>query len=104
MTQRRSPSLAGFLFRNAAIGFAAGVLFGVLLVGADVGGLRNLVLQSDSGWIGGFVLCYSLGFTFAAFSCGAAVMRLGSEETKTQGGHPIGLRLVLIPIRVRQNG
>ena len=102
------PTVYSFVLRHAALGFGVGVLLAAGLVASDVAGLRHLVLDSDNGWIGALVLAFSMGLTFGGFQSGAAVMRLGQDDTRPRGGRRSGVRIapsggamMPVPARVR---
>ena len=86
-TWKSLPRLVRFMFRNAAIGIAAGWLFLAMLLWSDIGGLYSLMAQSRLGHIALFLLMGGFAVTFGAAGVSSAVL-LGYEfeEDETPGG------------------
>ena len=69
-----------FLVRHAVLGIAAALVFGGLLIAADVGGLRRLAAADESGWLYLVLLFFGLAVTFGSAAMGISVMSLGRER------------------------
>lgn len=68
------PPLIRFLLKWTSIGMAAGWLFVVLLLVADLGGVRSLLGRAESPVLWVFVLGFSFGISFAQVTVLAAVL------------------------------
>ncbi len=77
-TWKSLPRLVRFMFRNAAIGIAAGWIFLGMLLWADVGGLYSLIAHSRLGHVALFLLFGGFAVTFGAAGVSSAVL-LGHE-------------------------
>ena len=91
------PKLIRLYLVSVAAGFGLAAAFVALLLWADVGGLRHLVLGTDGGWLGGVMLFAFNGIVFAGVQFGVAVMRLAEPEDDRPAG---GLRGRLVPAAV----
>lgn len=80
------PPLLRFMLSHAAIGFALAFVFVGALLGADVSGLRTLLLASDIGWLALALLTFFSGLTFASVQMGLAVMMFGEDDDDDVGG------------------
>lgn len=80
------PKLVRMYIVNVLIGFAIAAAFVVMLVWADVAGLRHLILETEKGWLAGFLLFFSNGIIFAGVQFGIAVMRMAEPEDRPKGG------------------
>ncbi len=69
-----------FLVRHLTVGLGAAVLFGGLLILADVGGLRRLAAADENGWLYLLLLFFGLAVTFGSAAMGVSVMNLGRER------------------------
>ena len=74
---RRLPLLIRFLLQHLALGGAAGVVFGYLLLRFDVAGLGGLMTGSGGGALALFLYFFGLVVTFGSVAMGIAVMGLG---------------------------
>ena len=77
---RQDMTAVRFLVRHAALGIAAALVFGGLLIGADVGGLRRMAGADESGWLYLILLFFGLAVTFGSAAMGISVMSLGRER------------------------
>ena len=77
---RADMTAVRFLVRHLVVGLGAAVLFGGLLVLADVGGLRRLAAADESGWLYLALLFFGLSVTFGSAAMGVSVMNLGRER------------------------
>ena len=69
-----------FLARHAVVGLLAALVFGGLLIAADIGGLRRLAVADESGWLYLALLFFGLAVTFGSAAMGISVMSLGRER------------------------
>lgn len=108
------PPFIRFLLVNAAIGFAAAIVFVAGLIALDVNGLRTLMLASDVGWIALLVLVFFTGLTFASAQVGIAVMRHKTDadddhdrrggrdpDDRFPPGGPDRSNRVVVPVRIK---
>lgn len=77
------PDLVRFLAHNAAIGFAAAIVFVFFLLVMDINGLWTLVTTTNGGSIAVFILTFFVGLTFASVQMGIAVMRERKKAPNT---------------------
>lgn len=73
------PSLLTFLGLHCAIGVAAGIFFAAVVVLVDLGGMRQLLVDSSEPFIPMFVLFVMCALTFGALKMGIAIMSLPLE-------------------------
>ena len=95
------PELIRLYIVNVLIGFAIAAAFVVMLVWADVMGLRHLILETEKGWLAGFLLFFSNGIIFAGVQFAIAVMKMAEPEDGPRGGTraPV-VNLEPAPVRV----
>lgn len=74
------PSLIAFLGLHCAMGVAAGVVLAGLVVLVDLGGIRQLLVESSEPFIPMFLLFAMFALTFGALKMGIAIMSLPLEE------------------------
>ena len=98
------PQLVRLYIVNVLIGFAIALAFVAALVWLDVAGLHHLVLETDTGWLGGLMLVMFNGVVFAGVQFAIAVMRMADPaDAAPPGGRrrrPLSGRLVPIPVPV----
>lgn len=85
------PKLVRLYIVSVAIGFAISAIFVTGLVALDLGGLRDLVLGSSSGWLAGVMLFVFNGIVFAGVQFGYAVMSMAERDDPPSGGRPARL-------------
>ena len=92
------PKLIRLYITSILAGFALALAFVALLLALDVANLRHLVLETQTGWLGGLLLVVFNGIVFAGVQFGIAIMRMADlgDDTPRGGLH----QPVLIPIRV----
>ena len=90
---------------SVAIGFALSAVFLGLLIWADVGGLRHLVLETASGVVAAIMLFVMNGIIFAGVQFAIAIMRLADDDDAPRGGlrAPSALRLAPIKVLLKPN-
>jgi hypothetical protein len=71
-----------FLAQHLAVGLGAAALFGGLLILADIGGLRQLAMADENGWLYILLLFFGLAVTFGSAAMGVSVMNLGRERDR----------------------
>ena len=84
------PKLVRLYITQVLIGFGLALAFVGLLLALDVAGLRHLVLETRSGWLGGVMLVVFNGVVFAGVQFGIAIMRMATPE---ESDPPRGTRL-----------
>ena len=96
------PQLVRLYIVNVLIGFAIALAFVAALVWFDVAGLRHLVLETDTGWLGGLMLVMFNGVVFAGVQFAIAVMKLAEPPEGPKGGTraPAVFRK-LVPVRIK---
>lgn len=72
--------LLGFLLTHLLYGVIGALLFGVLLLYADVGGLHTLIRRSEDGLIFLVLLFFGLIVTFGSVAMGIGIMSLGEDR------------------------
>ncbi|WP_210526670.1 hypothetical protein [Rubellimicrobium arenae] len=97
------PNLIRLYILNVFAGFGLAVTFVALLLVFDVGGLRHLVLETKTGWLGGVMLVVFNGIVFAGVQFGIAIMRMAADEDGTPpGGRSVrpspAMALVEVPV------
>jgi hypothetical protein len=60
-------------------GCIAGLVAAVALVAINLGSLRDLMLQTQGGWLAFVLLMFALAATFGAVAFGHAVMTVGDD-------------------------
>ena len=78
----RFPRLLRFLAFHAALGAVAGLVLAMVMIGANVAGLRDLMVASEALVLGSAMLAISFALTFASASMGTAIMLLPSERVR----------------------
>ena len=79
-----------------------------LLIWADVGGLRHLVLETASGVVAAIMLFVMNGIIFAGVQFAIAIMRLADDDDAPRGGlrapmtKILALRPLPVPIKSAQ--
>ncbi|RDD61177.1 hypothetical protein [Ferruginivarius sediminum] len=69
-----------FLLHHVVGGIVGAVAFLALILAFDLGGLRQLILESRHGWLAGALLLFGLIVTFGSVAMAAAVMLLGRDR------------------------
>ena len=99
MRRTHDTRLVRFLAGHAVAGALIALATVSLLLIADVGGLRGLVVRSDVGLLALAVMSGFFVITFASVQMGVAVMlHLDTEDRGRRDPMPTGMRLQ--PIRV----
>ena len=94
------PRLIRLYIRSVLTGFAIAALFAAMLVWADVGNLRHLVLGSRDGLLAAFLLWFFNGIVFAGVQFALAIMLL-AEGDGPRGGRRLRLVAPQRPVPVR---
>ena len=84
------PSLLVFLGMHCAMGVAAGTVCAAIVVLIDLGGMKQLLVNSSEPFIPMFVLFTMFALTFGAVKMGMAIMSLPLEapdETEDDGDY-----------------
>jgi len=69
-----------YVLPHLLAGCLAGVVASVGLVATNLGSLRDLVLNTDGGWVAFALLTFGLVVTFGLIAIGGAIMAIGSRE------------------------
>lgn len=93
------PKLVRLYITHVAIGFALAVAFVVMLVWADIAGLRHLVLETEMGWLAAIMMVMFHGVVFGAVQFAIAVMRMAEDDSGPKGGRRAP-QMRLDPVRV----
>lgn len=80
------PKLVRLYIINIAIGFLLAVIFTALLVGLDIGNLRDLVTTVSGGWLAVLMLIVFHTILFGGVQFAIAVMRMADHKTPPPGG------------------
>ena len=92
------PKLIRLYIISALTGFALALAFVAALLALDVANLRHLVLETQTGWLGGLLLVAFNGIVFSGVQFGIAIMRMAEPGDDAPRG---GLHQpALIPVRV----
>ena len=75
---QRAP--VAFMLRHLAAGGVGSAVFGGLILGFDMAGLRHLILTSQDGWLFTVMLFFGLFITFGGVALAVGVMSLGEEK------------------------
>lgn len=78
--KKHEKNVLDFLLTHLLYGTVGGFLFGVLLLWADVGGLRTLIKGSDDGLLFVVLLFFGLFITFGSVGMGIGIMSLGEDK------------------------
>ena len=80
------PKLVRLYIVNVAIGFGLSAVFLAAMIWLNIANLGHLVLETQSGWIGGLMMFVSNGVIFAGAQFGIAVMRQADRDEGPRGG------------------
>ncbi|MFN3938111.1 MAG: hypothetical protein ACK4KW_11090 [Gemmobacter sp.] len=80
------PKLIRLYITHVAIGFGISAAFLAGLLALDVAHLRHLILNTEMGWLAGFMIFMFSGSIFAGVQFGIAVMRMAEPEGGPRGG------------------
>jgi hypothetical protein len=69
-----------YVLPHLLAGCLAGVVASVGIVATDVGSLRELVLNTQGGWMAFGLLTFGLVVTFGSIAMGGAIMAIGQGE------------------------
>jgi hypothetical protein len=69
-----------YILPHLLAGCLAGVVASVGIVATNLGSLRDLVLNTQGGWIAFGLLTFGLVVTFGSVAIGGAIMGIGSGE------------------------
>lgn len=79
------PRLVRLYIVQVLIGFALAVVFVALLLMTNVGNLRHLLLNTQGGYMGLFLLVFFNGVVFAGVQFAIAVMRMAEDDNPPSG-------------------
>jgi hypothetical protein len=69
-----------YILPHLLAGCLAGVVASVGLVATNVASLRDLVVNTQGGWIAFALLTFGLVVTFGSIAMGGAIMAIGSGD------------------------
>lgn len=78
--KKHEKNVLDFLLTHLLLGTIGGFLFGLLLLWADVGGLRTLITGSDDALLIIILLFFGLFITFGSVGMGIGIMSLGEDK------------------------
>jgi hypothetical protein len=79
------PDIFRFYLRHCLIGFALAGVFVALILWANVGNLRHLILGASGGMLPLFLLWFFNGIVFAGVQFGCAVMLMAEPSDPPSG-------------------
>jgi hypothetical protein len=71
-----------YILPHLLAGCLAGLVASVGIVATNLGSLRDLVLNTQGGWIAFGLLTFGLVVTFGSVAMGGAIMGIGSGEDR----------------------
>lgn len=80
------PPLLRFLLLNLGIGVGVGIGFAALVVIANVGALKTLIVGAENPWLVIFLLYFMCALTFGSLAMGAAVMSMPYDKIDEDDG------------------
>ncbi|MBF9034671.1 hypothetical protein HKCCE2091_10490 [Rhodobacterales bacterium HKCCE2091] len=94
------PAHIAFLLRHAFVGFLIAAGFAAVLLVADFGGLRHLVLITDGGFVALAAFVVFCTITFGSVQIGVRIMMM-AERPSDDGGRGLGQVALAEPVPVR---
>jgi hypothetical protein len=91
--------LVRLMIFNWMLGWAVGFACAALVLGSNVGGIRDLMMRSDVMWQGLTLLFGGFGLFFGGVVCATAIMLLPTEE-ESDGGRGGLSEPILLPAYV----
>lgn len=82
----RFPRVVRYLAWYLLMGTLSGMLAAVLVIEANVSGLKDLMLANDLLMAGTALLMFLFALTFASVAMGIGVMMIGREPEDDEGG------------------
>ncbi len=98
--RRRLDRVVRLIIVNGALGVGLGAAGALTLLAFDVLGLRTLLFQSDTEWVGVAAFVFLFGLAFGGVLAAFAAMRADDDDDEPRGG----LRapaLAYAPVRAR---
>lgn len=92
------PRLVRLYLRSVAWGFCLGLIFALLILWSDAGGLRHLVLSAPGGWLAIALLVIFHALMFSGVQFAIAVMAMAEDA---DGGAGNGRRRSQVSHRLR---
>jgi hypothetical protein len=84
-TAKSSSRLVRLMISNWMLGWVVGFVCAALVLASNVGGIRDLMMNSDVMLQGLALLFGGFGFTFGGVVCATAIMLLPTEEMEEPG-------------------
>jgi ABC-type uncharacterized transport system permease subunit len=69
-----------YVLPHLLAGCLAGLAAAGGIVATDLGSLRELMAQSDHGWLAGVLLAFGFVVTFGSAAVGRAIIELGDQD------------------------
>lgn len=85
-SRSRVPRVVRYLAWYLLMGTLSGMLAAVLVIEANVSGLKDLMLANDLLMPGTALLMFLFALTFASVAMGIGVMMIGHEPEDDKGG------------------
>ncbi|WP_211371235.1 hypothetical protein [Paracoccus limosus] len=79
------PRLIRLYLRSITLGFSLGLIFTLLLLWSDVGGLRHLLMTTAGGWLAIALLLIFHGLLFSGVQFAIVVMAMGQGPSDSGG-------------------
>ncbi len=98
------PKLVRLYIVNAALGFGLSAAFLGAILALNLGGLADLILNSEMGLVAAAMMFVFNGIVFGAVQFGIVVMSLGSEDEPPRGGLRQHAALIPIPVAAPARG
>lgn len=92
------PKLVRLYIVNAALGFALSAVFLGAILALNVGGLGDLILGSEMGWVAAAMMFVFNGIVFGAVQFGIVIMSMGSDDDRPSGGLRQHGQLIPVPV------
>jgi hypothetical protein len=67
-------------------GCLAGLVAAGSIVAIDLGSLRELMQQSEDGWLAGLLLAFGFVVTFGSVALGRAIIQIGQSDERDPSG------------------
>ena len=77
--RRMRVELVRYILPYLLAGCAGGVVTAIALVATNTGSLRNLVMQTEGGWLGFALLIFGCAVTFGSVGIGHGIMSLAEK-------------------------
>lgn len=69
-----------YVLPHLLAGCLAGLTAAAAIVATNLGSLRDLMMQSEDGWLAGLLLAFGFVVTFGSAAIGRAIMHVGEGK------------------------